>query len=590
MLFAYRSDAARSLVDEWNDQHKECLMIRFSGIAWVLGLTVLLFACADVVLPVEEDKATADISDIDVHGALDEALDDKADVSGHPYYRGNIDCGGDATGMFDSRSRYHLWTFLGREGMVIDIDLGETDGYTDTLLALFGLDYSRPLAVNDDCEPGTYDSCLHSFELPNDGEYVVLTTTYRRSSRGSYALSLQCTGTGVVGDPCDSDTQCGADLFCAIAPDSSSGECMRATCAHDNECPNAVCLPAGDEPGALGWCWRPTDCDDGQPIRCRQMIPNCEAGTILAYQNGCYTCVDRDTCEPPAPVLDCAPRGCSGQICGPEPMVTTCEWRPEYGCLREATCGQIDDACGWKVEFGGPAHECFLELGRCVFDEDCSSGQVCGVLSGAPWGMCEGDEPVLAEEGAPCNDDTPCAEGLHCIGRPHDGSADFGACRNTSHLPGEGEMCSAESDCAEGLICTDLTHADQGSCVPDWMAGTFIMATPTAIPDNDANGVETSVVANGLATVPTDVELDLKIRHTWVGDLRVTIVDPNGQEAVVWDRSGGSSDDIRWRGPVNAFSMDDSVNGRWTLRVSDHAAYDEGVIEGWSLYLISRWD
>ena len=565
-------------------------MIRLFGMAWVLVLTSLLLACVQAEPLVEDDKTGVDVSDIDVQGALTSALDDKADVTGHPYYRGNLECGSEATGMFTPRGRYHLWTFQGRAEMQVDIDLVETDGHIDMLLALFGLDYSQPLAVNDDCEPGTFDSCLRDFELPNDGEYVVLTTTYHRSGRGSYALSLVCTGTGNIGDPCDSNAECATDLFCAIPPDASTGECMRATCAADNECPNAVCLPANDDPDALGWCWRPTDCDDGQPIQCRRMIPSCEAGTILAYQNGCYACVNRDTCEPPAPVLDCAPRGCSGQICGPEPMVTTCEWRPEYGCLREATCGQVDDACGWQVEFGGPAHECYLELGRCVFDEDCAAGQECSASPAAPWGMCEGDEPVLGEEGAPCNDTNPCADGLHCIGRPHDGSAEYGACRNTTHLSGEGETCSAESDCQEGLLCTDLTHGDQGSCVPQWMSGSFFMATPTAVPDDDPNGIETSVVVSGLATVPTDVELDLKIRHTWVGDLRVILVDPNGQEAIVWDRQGGSADDIRWRGPVAGFSMDDSVNGRWTLRVSDHAAYDEGIIEGWSLFLISRWD
>jgi hypothetical protein len=46
----------------------------------------------------------------------------------------------------------------------------------------------------------------------------------------------------------------------------------------------------------------------------------------------------------------CAPSGCSGQVCveaGVE-AVTTCEWRPEYACYREAECArQADGSCGW---------------------------------------------------------------------------------------------------------------------------------------------------------------------------------------------------------------------------------------------------
>lgn len=53
----------------------------------------------------------------------------------------------------------------------------------------------------------------------------------------------------------------------------------------------------------------------------------------------------------PAPAAACVTGGCSGTVCqaaDAEPAMTTCEWRDEYACYREATCErQADGACGW---------------------------------------------------------------------------------------------------------------------------------------------------------------------------------------------------------------------------------------------------
>jgi hypothetical protein len=46
----------------------------------------------------------------------------------------------------------------------------------------------------------------------------------------------------------------------------------------------------------------------------------------------------------------CEPAGCSGQVCAPagSEIVTTCEWRAEYACYRDAACEmQADGSCGW---------------------------------------------------------------------------------------------------------------------------------------------------------------------------------------------------------------------------------------------------
>src|SRR3990172_9277906 len=48
---------------------------------------------------------------------------------------------------------------------------------------------------------------------------------------------------------------------------------------------------------------------------------------------------------------DCVSTGCSGQLCLPrgkvqaKPMFTTCDYRDEYGCLKETSCGCQEGRC-----------------------------------------------------------------------------------------------------------------------------------------------------------------------------------------------------------------------------------------------------
>ncbi len=53
---------------------------------------------------------------------------------------------------------------------------------------------------------------------------------------------------------------------------------------------------------------------------------------------------------PSATANDCVKTGCSGTVCvepGKE-VVTTCEYKAEYGCYREGICErQPDGSCGW---------------------------------------------------------------------------------------------------------------------------------------------------------------------------------------------------------------------------------------------------
>lgn len=49
---------------------------------------------------------------------------------------------------------------------------------------------------------------------------------------------------------------------------------------------------------------------------------------------------------------DCGTGGCSGQVCAAADkapsIITTCEYLPEYGCLKKTGCGCVSGKCEWK--------------------------------------------------------------------------------------------------------------------------------------------------------------------------------------------------------------------------------------------------
>ena len=52
--------------------------------------------------------------------------------------------------------------------------------------------------------------------------------------------------------------------------------------------------------------------------------------------------------EPPPAGGECKATGCSGTVCSDQDVVTTCEFKAEYACYRDATCTrQADGQCGW---------------------------------------------------------------------------------------------------------------------------------------------------------------------------------------------------------------------------------------------------
>jgi PKD repeat protein len=123
------------------------------------------------------------------------------------------------------------------------------------------------------------------------------------------------------------------------------------------------------------------------------------------------------------------------------------------------------------------------------------------------------------------------------------------------------------------------------------LTGTFVVAntgntyTNTndySIPDNNSTGISSPIdVTDGGSS--SSISVDVNIVHTYIGDLTVDLIDPDGGVHNLHNRSGGSANDIN-----QTYSVDvGSANrvGTWNLRVRDSANIDTGIIDSWSITL-----
>jgi choice-of-anchor B domain-containing protein len=102
------------------------------------------------------------------------------------------------------------------------------------------------------------------------------------------------------------------------------------------------------------------------------------------------------------------------------------------------------------------------------------------------------------------------------------------------------------------------------------------------IPDNQTVSSQIAISGcTGNASATSTVAV--KIQHTYIGDLVVTLVAPDGSSYTLQNRSGGSADNIDKTYPVNL--SNEVRNGTWTLRVQDAASADTGFIDSWTLTL-----
>lgn len=170
----------------------------------------------------------------------------------------------------------------------------------------------------------------------------------------------------------------------------------------------------------------------------------------------------------------------------------------------------------------------------------------------------------------------PGALSYAATGLPHGLSinASTGLISGTATTAGTSNVTVTVTDSASKTGTTSFT----------WTVGTsqqnvFENTNDYQIADNAT--VESPIAVTRTGNAPSTLKVDVNIVHTYVGDLKVDLVAPDGSVYNLRNRTGGSADNIVQSFTVNASS--EVAQGTWKLRVADLASLDTGYINSWKL-------
>ncbi|MCQ1535766.1 M6 family metalloprotease domain-containing protein [Methanosarcina sp. KYL-1] len=110
------------------------------------------------------------------------------------------------------------------------------------------------------------------------------------------------------------------------------------------------------------------------------------------------------------------------------------------------------------------------------------------------------------------------------------------------------------------------------------------------IPDDSEMGIARSMTLEASGQVKS-MEVAIDITHTYIGDLKVTLMSPKGTSIDLHNRSGSGQDNLiktysASTTPDLAKLSGESIGGKWTLKVVDLAREDVGKLNRWSLKII----
>ncbi len=131
-------------------------------------------------------------------------------------------------------------------------------------------------------------------------------------------------------------------------------------------------------------------------------------------------------------------------------------------------------------------------------------------------------------------------------------------------------------------------------------------STPLPVPAVGTLGTQSSTLTVNDARAIKDLNLRLDIDHTYVSDLEIILIAPDGSEQIVFDRHGADGDDFDnvllddeasvsiatatapYTGslqPTNGLNTFDGKTalGQWTLLIRDKSALNSGQLNSWAL-------
>ncbi|MCE3015748.1 MAG: S8 family serine peptidase, partial [Pirellula sp.] len=184
---------------------------------------------------------------------------------------------------------------------------------------------------------------------------------------------------------------------------------------------------------------------------------------------------------------------------------------------------------------------------------------------------------------------------------------DFGFQKNTrayarvyNDLNANGSREASELGVPNLMVFNDLNSNQVRDTAPSFTA---TQNTPTPVPDL---AISTSSLTVNTDRTIADINISLRITHTWMSDMIVTLISPAGTRVTLASRNGGSAtgflgttfDDEAAMAigagaspfagsfrPITPLSVLDgqSSGGVWRLEVEDVVGGDSGTIENWTL-------
>ncbi len=119
-----------------------------------------------------------------------------------------------------------------------------------------------------------------------------------------------------------------------------------------------------------------------------------------------------------------------------------------------------------------------------------------------------------------------------------------------------------------------------GSTGTGGASGQFAQTSEPTIPIPDRGTVQDAITA-GQSGTATSVSVAVNITHSYIGDLKVDLVAPDGTTRTLHDRTGYEADDIDQTYAPDFGGV--GIAGDWTLHIRDGAGGDAGTLNGWTL-------
>lgn len=535
--------------------------------------------------------------------------DGKSDVADRVQILGALGADEPVTGAFEEDLQLDAYTALLRAGSTVDIEVTHrgTAARLDTTLYVFGPRQAgggfggSAIAFDDDSGWGLH-SRLRGLQVEAGGEYLVVVGTYSNRARGHYRLLMTCPDGACEGALPEPPAQCPAGVADGVRA-CADAWIADASAEPGTPVPDAAtaldgCLDA--EPFAEAWdAWcgatRDPSCQLPYEVAYEALRPLCAAA--VAPPTGCvfgarYFDLDRtrglsitgrETLTASTPLDGITAR-----------QIVTAVRQSAFDDLEDVDAafgfvdaGEINKVTVWD-ETGGRVFEVYeYGAGDNSFGGYFAAGSPDLVAS-----IADGDVSDCRVAPGPrvqaCAENADCGEGLRCMGA-FEGA---GRCQDPSVRPGDGAPCTSEMACpGDGALWCAGEEWGEGFCLPAWMQDHFADEPADGyarIPDGDDGGLVRTVRVDGLATVSMGVRIRLEVQHDAPSQLRVTLTNPIGTEAVI--PVGEARGWIDLDTSVMGFPGDEDVNGDWQLRIVDESAGSTGVLYGWTLTVGSRWD